>query len=318
VREGDILVHIVPASSPLLDERARTEGEAQLGVALSALGQAQALEQRASVAREQAERELARTQSLVSSGSLTPQAREQAQFDLRMRAQELASAQFATKVATEQVRVARAALGRDRDRTSADWHVDVVAPVSGRVLRVQHKSAGVVQAGAPLLEVGDPTSLEVVVDLLTTDAVRIAPGTPVTIEDWGGDGPLAGRVRRVEPSAFTRPSALGVDEQRVNVIVALTDARERWAALADGFHVQARLVSWRGENVTKVPLGAVFRHGDGWALFQVESGVVRLVPVVLGHRGETEVEVLSGIAPPAVVVVHPGDRVKDGARVEPR
>jgi HlyD family secretion protein len=233
-----------------------------------------------------------------------------------MRAQEQASADFATKVATEQVRAARAALGRERP-TAAQW-VDVLAPVSGRVLRVQQKSAGVVQAGAPLLEVGDPTALEIVVDLLTTDAVQIVPGTSVAIEGWGGDHVLSGRVRRIEPSAFTRPSALGVDEQRVNVVVALTDPRERSAALADGYRVEARLTLWQTANVTKVPLGAVFRHGDGWAVFRVESRAARLVPVVLGHRGDTEVEIVSGLARDALVVVHPGDRVKEGVRVEPR
>jgi HlyD family secretion protein len=318
VREGDVLGRIVPTLSPLLDERARSEAEAQLSVALSALGQSQALAARAGLAKEQAERELARTEQLASSGSLPPQALEQGQFDLRMRAQELSSAEFATKVASEQVRAARAALGRDGERAAAGHYVDVLAPVSGRVLRVHQKSAGVVQAGAPLLEVGDPTALEVVVDLLTTDAVRVVPGTPVSIEGWGGDGPLAGRVRRVEPSAFTRPSALGVDEQRVNVIVALTDPRERWAALADGFRVEARLILWQGSGVTKVPHGAVFRHGDGWAVFRLESDVAHVTRVVLGHRGDTDVEVLSGLGPGAVVVVHPGDRVKDGARVEAR
>jgi HlyD family secretion protein len=318
VREGDVLGRIVPALSPLLDDRARTEAEAQLGVALSTLGQSQSLAQRAAVAREQADRDLARTRQLAGSGSLSPQALEQAEFDARMRAQELSSAEFATKVATEQVRAARATLGRDGERSGARRWVEVLAPASGRVLRVQQKSAGVVQAGAPLIEVGDPTALEIVVDLLTTDAVRIVAGTPVTVEGWGGDGPLAGRVRRVEPSAFTRPSALGVDEQRVNVVVALTDPRERWAALADGYRVEARLVLWQADAVTKVAQGAVFRHGDGWAVFRVDGGVARVVPVTLGHRGETEVEILSGIAPGVLVVVHPGDRVKDGARVEPR
>jgi len=318
VREGDVLARIVPSLSPLLDERARTEAQAQLSAALSALGQAQALEQRASVAREQADRDLARTQQLVTSGSLPPQALDDAQFAARMHAQELASAEFATKVASEQARVARAALGQEGDRSATGRHVDVVAPVSGRVLRVTQKSEGVVQAGAPLLEVGDPTLLEIVVDLLTTDAVNVAPGTPVTIERWGGDHDLAGRVRLVEPSAFTKPSALGVDEQRVNVIVALTDPRERWSALADGYRVEARLILWRSEAVTKVPMGAVFRHGDGWAVFRVDGGAAHLVPVTIGHRGDAEVELTGGVEPGTSVVVHPGDRVKEGVRVEVR
>jgi HlyD family secretion protein len=186
------------------------------------------------------------------------------------------------------------------------------------VLRVVQKSAGVVPAGAPLLEIGDPSALEVVVDLLTTDAVHVKPGTAATLEGWGGDGPLEARVRLLEPSAFTRPSALGVDEQRVNVILALAEPRERWSALADGYRVEARLVVWRGTEVTKAPVGAVFRHGDTWAAFRVDGGVAHLVPVTVGHRGETEVEVLSGLNAGAQVVVHAGDRVRDGVEVDVR
>jgi HlyD family secretion protein len=184
------------------------------------------------------------------------------------------------------------------------------------VLRVLQESAGVVQAGAPLLEVGNPEVLELVVDLLTTDAVRVQPGTPVAIQRWGGDRPLAARVREIEPSAFTKLSALGVEEQRVNVIAVLTEPRP--AALGDGFRIEARLVLWEGRDVLKVPQGAAFRRGDGWAVFRVDSGRARLTEVQLGHRGETEVEILGGLEVGAEVAVHPGDRVKDGVRVEAR
>jgi HlyD family secretion protein len=318
VREGDALAEIAPALSPLLDERTRAEAEARLGAALSAFGQARSQASRASVAKESAEQELSRTKRLAESGSLPQQALEQADFGTRMRAEELSSAEFASKVAGEEVRVARIALGRDVPTSLRDRHVDVLAPVSGRVLRVHQKSAGVVQAGTPLLEVGDPRALEVVVDLLTTDAVQVQPGTPVVIQGWGGDRALSGKVRRIEPSAFTRPSALGVDEQRVNVVVALLDPPELWAALADGYRVEARLVLWRAESVLQVSQGAIFRHGDGWAVFRVEDAVTRLVPVRIGHRGETQVEIVSGLAARDVVAVHPGDRVRDGARIEAR
>jgi HlyD family secretion protein len=318
VRDGDALVEIAPALSPLLDERTRAEAEARLGAALSALGQARAQALRAEVATELAEQELARARALAASGSLPRQALEQAEFSARMRSEERNSAEFAGKVATEEVRVARSSLGRDGQTPARDRHIAVLSPISGRVLRVHQKSAGVVQAGTPLLELGDPRALEVVVDLLTTDAVHIQPGTTVVVQGWGGDEPLAGKVRHIEPSAFTRPSALGVDEQRVNVVIALTDPPDRWSALGDGYRVEARLVLWRGENVAKVPLGAIFRHGEGWALFRLEDGVARLTPVRIGHRGETEAEILSGIATGVAVAVHPGDRVKDGVRVEAR
>jgi HlyD family secretion protein len=318
IKEGDALAEIAPALSPLLDARTRAEAEARVGAALSALGQARAQISRARVAQELADQELARARQLSSGGSIAAQLLEQSEFAARMRTEEVASAEFAAKVAAEEVRVARVTLGKDRADAKPDRHVDVLSPVSGRVLRVQQKSAGVVQASAPLVEVGDPSALEVVVDLLTTDAVHVTPGTSVVIVGWGGELPIQGRVRRVEPSAFTRPSALGVDEQRVNVVVALTDPHERWAALGDGFRVEARIVLWQAEQVLKVPQGAVFRRGDGWAVFRVDGGTAKLASVTLGHRGEKEVEIVGGLGENAVVAVHPGDRVKDGVRVEPR
>jgi HlyD family secretion protein len=318
VTEGERLLQVAPSASPLLDQRTRAEAEARLGAALSAEGQVRAQEARARAARALAEQELARVRQMAAKGAVTARALDQATFEARMRADELSSAEFAAKVAREEARMARVALGRDRQGGGRDGHVDVLAPVSGQVLRVHHKSAGVVLAGAPLLELGDPAALEVVVDLLTTDAVHVKPGTPVEIGGWGGPTTLAGRVRRIEPSAFTRPSALGVDEQRVNVLVSLTDPRPRWAALGDGYRVEARLVLWRSDDVLAVPQGAVFRRGDGWAVFSVAGGVARLRAVTIGHRGESGVEILSGLREGEVVAVHPGDRVKDGARVATR
>jgi HlyD family secretion protein len=318
VREGDALAEIAPALSPLLDQRTRSEAEGRLGAATSAFGQAETQVARATVAKQLADQELARVRALAASGSVAAQPLEHAEFEGRMREQELASAVFAVKIASEEVRVARATLGKDGGRGSVDRHVVVIAPISGTVLRVFQKSAGVVAAGTQLADIGDPAALEVVVDLLTTDAVHVRPETPVLIQRWGGDRPLSGRVRRVEPSAFTRPSALGIDEQRVNVIIALTEPRENWTLLGDGYRVEARLVLWEAAEVLKAPQGAVFRHGPGWAVFAVEGGTAHLRPVQIGHRGEHEVEVLSGVSSGTAVIVHPGDRVKDGARVEGR
>lgn len=317
VSEGDILAEIAPAQSPLLDQRARAQAEAQLGAAVSALGQARAQQTRAKNAHELSEREFERVKSLWVSGAVTPQQFEQAQFEARMRGEEVSSAEFARKVAQEQVRSARAML----DPSSGDprkRHVDVLSPVSGGVLRVHQKSAGVVPAGTPLLEIGDPAALEIVVDLLTTDAVHVKSGTPVLITGWGTERELKGRVRRIEPSGFTRLSALGVDEQRVNVIIALTEPRSRWTELADSYHVEARIVLWEGKNLLKAPYGAVFRHGDGWAAYRIDSGKAWLTPVRIGHRSDTEVQILSGLSEGTVVAVHAGDRVKDGTRVEAR
>jgi HlyD family secretion protein len=318
VREGDPLAEIAPALSPLLDARTRAEAEARLAAAISALGQARAQTSRANVSKQLGEQELERARKLFAAGSLPAQALEQAEFAARLRAEELSSAEFAAKVASEEVRVARVTLGRDGAGSARDRHVGVLSPVSGRVLRVQQKSAGVVQAATPLVEVGDPAALDVVVDLLTTDAVNVRAGTAVIIRGWGREQTIAGRVSRVEPSAFTRPSALGVDEQRVNVVVALTDPHELWAALGDGFRVEVRIVLWQAERVAKVPHGAVFRRGDGWAVFRIENGVARLTPVRIGHRGDRDVELTGGLAANTEVAVHPGDRVTDGVRVRPR
>lgn len=317
VEEGDVIAQITPLSSPLLDERARAETEARLGAALSAQGQAQALSSRARAAEQLARRDLDRLRSLVRSGAAAAHELEQAEFNVRMRAEELASAQFAAKVAAEEVRIVRITLDRSTLRPR-DRYVDVLAPSSGQVLRVAQKSAGVVQAGTPLIEVGDPNALEVVVDVLTTDAVLIRPGTEVAITDWGGGRALKGRVRRIEPAAFTRPSALGIDEQRVNVVITMVEPRDEWRALGDGYRVEVRFILWQTSDALKVPEGAVFRRGDGFAVFRVEKGIAHLTPVVIGHRGDAELEIPSGLKAGAQVAVHPGDRVRDGARVEAR
>ncbi|HEY6909692.1 MAG TPA: HlyD family efflux transporter periplasmic adaptor subunit [Myxococcales bacterium] len=318
VEEGEVLAEIAPVLAPLLDERTRSEAQATLSAALSALGQAQAQQERARVAKELAAAEHARAEALARAGSLPQQALDRAAFDARLRAEELSSAVFAVKVASEQVRIARATLAGEGRGAAKGRHIDVLAPASGRVLRVPQKSAGVVQAGAPLLEVGDPEALELVVDLLTTDAVQVRPGTAVAVQGWGGDRALAATVRRIEPSAFTKLSALGVEEQRVNVIAVFAEPRAAWSALGDAFRIEARLVLWQAEDVAKVPQGAVFRHGNEWAAFRLDSGRAHLAPVRIGHRGESEVEVLEGLQPGMLVAVHPGDRVKDGARVELR
>jgi HlyD family secretion protein len=318
VKEGDTLAEVTSTLSPLLDDRTRAEGEARLDAAMASLDRARAEVARATVAKDLADRKLERTRLLQQSGSIANEPVEIADFEARMRGEELSSATFASRVATEEVRVARSALSAGGLRSVRDRHVDIVAPISGRVLAVRRKSEGVVQSGTQILEIGDPSALEVVVDLLTTDAVNVHPGTKVRVQGWGGDVPLEGRVRLIEPSAFTKPSALGVDEQRVNVVVALTDAREKWASLGDGYRVEAEFVLWRGDDVLKVAQGAVFRHGDHWASFRIDDDVATLVPVVIGHRGETETEILSGLAAGARVAVHPGDRIKPGVRVEAR
>jgi HlyD family secretion protein len=214
--------------------------------------------------------------------------------------------------------MAQAALGRLKGESkNDDDQLIVPSPIEGRVLKVIQESEGVVQAGTPLLELGDPKALEIAVDVLTSDAVHIAPGAEASIERWGGE-PLKGRVRMVEPSAFTRVSSLGVEEQRVNAVIDLEPDYDHWKALGDGYRVEARIVVWRGKNVLKVPTSSVFRHGDGWATFVVSDGVASLRPVEIGRRTGTHVQVVTGVAAGEQVVKHPSDRVVDGAEVEVR
>jgi HlyD family secretion protein len=196
--------------------------------------------------------------------------------------------------------------------------VALVAPVTGRVLRVPNDSARVVTPGEPLLEIGNPHDLEIVVDLLSSDAVRVAPGQRVIVDGWGGEAPLAGRVRRVEPFGFTKISALGIEEQRVNVVIDFTSPPEQWEGLGHGYQVDVHIVLWEEADVLKVPLTALFREGDGWAVFAAADGRARRRTVRLGRRTGLEAQILDGLAAGERVVVHPGERVVEGVRIESR
>lgn len=267
----------------------------------------------AQTALEYARTEAARQERLAEVGSITAQALETARFELRSRTEEVISAQSAVRIAEQQLEMARAARGRmEQQRPAEHERLEIRAPVRGWVLRVMQESAGAVAPGAPLMELGDPQLLEVVVDVLSQDAVRIRPGARVRIEHWGGDEPLAGRVRRVEPSAFTRTSALGVEEQRVNVVITLEEPVERRKALGDGYRVEARITLWEGADVVQVPESALFRQGEGWAVFLAQGGKARLRSVKLGQRNGLRAQVLEGLVPGDTVIVHPGDSVKDG------
>jgi HlyD family secretion protein len=180
------------------------------------------------------------------------------------------------------------------------------------------ESEGVVNSGAPLVEVGDPHRLEVVVDLLSTEAVKVEPGQAVLIESWGGSAPLQATVRRVEPFGYTKVSALGVEEQRVNVVIDLTDPPERWQRLGHGFRVEPRIVLWQSPDVLKVPLSALYREGTAWQVFLDDDGRARPTPVRIGHENGLHAEVLEGLKAGDRVVTHPSDRVSAGARIEPR
>ncbi len=312
VEAGQVIARLDSLDPPLLDARSRAQADAQVQAAVAARQQAEAALARAQAALEFARSEVKRQRTLAESGAITERSMEMTLFEERTRAQELASAQSAVRIAEQQLEMARAARGRMEKRSEGIETLEIRAPVKGWVLRVMQESEGAVAAGTPLLEVGDPEVLEVVVDVLSQDAVRIRPGARVRIEHWGGEEALSGRVQRVEPSAFTRVSALGVEEQRVNVLITLEEPVERRKALGDGYRVEARITLWEGEQVVQVPESALFRRGEGWAVFLAEEGQVRLRPVKLGQRNGLQAQVLEGLKPGDTVIVHPGESVKAG------
>lgn len=315
VEAGAVLARIQPLAPMLLDARSKAEAQARVAAAAAAEAQARATVDRAALAAQQAEQERARLQALAQAGAAAPADLDRAAFEARWRAEELRSARFGAEVAAYQLTLARAAVGRITTGTTEELAVH--APLAGTVLRVIQENEGVVAAGTPLLELGDPGALEVVVDVLTQDASRVRPGARVVLTRWGG-ADLEGQVRTVEPSAFTRLSALGVEEQRVNVVVDLTSPREAWTALGDGWRVEARILVDAAAEAVIAPQSAVFPDGDGWAAFRVEDGVARRTPVTLGLRNGVEAQVAGGLAAGDRVVVFPGDRVADGVAVTER
>ena len=313
IKPGAVLARIAPMDAPMLDARTRAQSEARVLQAGAAQNQARAAVTRAELAREDAKRDAEQSRKLAKGGSMSAEAPDNAVLAERMRDAELASAKFAAQMADYEARQAAAMLARLAPGAAKE-HVEVKSPIEGRVLRVLVESAGVVQPGTPLVEIGDPSALEVVTDVLTADAVTIPQRAPATVERWGGP-PLKSNVRLVEPAAFSRVSALGVEEQRVHVVLDLDEPHELWSRLGDAFRVEVKIVTWEGADVVHVPSSAVFRRGERWAAFVVEGDRVSLREVDTGRRNGSEVEIVRGLAAGQRVVVHPSDRVTEGARV---
>jgi HlyD family secretion protein len=318
VRAGDVLATLVPAAPAMIDARAEQELSERLGAAEAAQARALADVERSRVAVELARSEAVRAKQLAQSGFTSSQALERAEREVELKLKELKAAEFERDAAVHQVGVARAALSRTQGGAGGGRQWKLTAPVSGRVLRVVQESEATVTVGAPLVEIGDPGDLEAVVDVLTTEAAGIAAGTPVRLDIGGGAAPIAGRVRLVEPAAFTKVSALGVEEQRVNVVVEFIDPRRKWAALGDGFRVDARIVVESRAEATLVPVAALFRRGEQWAVFVIDGDRARLRDVTPGPRSATTATVERGLDPGERVIVFPGDRVSDGARIRVR
>ncbi len=289
-----------------------------MAAARATLGGASAEQKRAEAAFALARSELERHRELFDQKIVSRQALDAAETEARAAEETLRGAEFAMASAEHQLEMARARLLQATGGAGAGRPIEIRSPIDGVVFKRYRWSEAVVQAGEPLLELGDPSRLEIVSDLLSTDAVRVDPGDPVLIEQWGGEETLRGAVRLVEPSGFMKVSALGVEEQRVNVVVDFEDPVEAWNQLGDGYRVEVRVVIWKGEDVVKVPTSSLFRRGDAWAVFAVDSGRARIVPIEVGRRNGLEAQVISGLEAGQEVVVHPGDTLEDGARVRPR
>jgi len=315
LEEGDAVTRdqVVATIEPSpLSQREREEVLARVTAAEAARRQAEARLAHARADYEMAQTERQRGEQLARNGVISKQALDQVRTAERSASEELKAAQYAVQVAAAEIKVARAGLVGLEKQGEAQKPVAVRSPVAGRVLHVTEESERVVGAGMPLLVLGDPKKIEVVVDVLSTDAVKIKPGAEMLLEGWGGEHPLRAKVRLVEPAGFTKISALGVEEKRVHVIGDFVDAP---GPLGDAYRVEARIVVWAGEGVLKVPASAVFRKGEAWSTFTVEGGRARLRGIEIGHRSETEVEVLRGIEDGAEVIAHPPNQVRDRVRV---
>lgn len=317
VRATDVVARLLPVTSPLLDDRSRAQTEARLRSATAARAQAESSIERARLALDLARRETARQRLLAARHTIAERVVELALFEERSREADLSAARSAARVAASDVDMVRASLGSIGSRATPT-PIDVTSPIDGVVFRVIATSAGVVPAGAPLLEVGDPERLEIVTDLLTSDAVSVRPGARVIVAGWGGERTLRGSVRRVEPSAVTRLSVLGVEEQRVDAVVDLLDPPAERAALGDGYRVSVRIVVWERSDVLRVPFDAPFRCDGGHCVLVVQGERAQRRRVRIGHRADAMVEVVAGLREGDTVVVHPGDRVADGMEVVPR
>jgi HlyD family secretion protein len=303
VQAGQPLVQLEPPRDAIHDPRTQAEVASRVTAARAQVRQAE-------VASDQAAAELARVERLHAADAATRQALEQATVEAGRSRAALEAARAELRAAESAQRTAGAPSGLPVAR-------EIRAPASGRVLTVHQQSEGHVVPGAPLLEVGDTEQLDVVAEVLSQDAVRIRPGARVMLDQWGGPGVLEGVVRQVDPQGFTRVSALGVEERRVRVQADLVSPPAEYTGLGPGYRVLARFVVWEHPDALRVPTAALFRHQDGWAVFVVEGRRAALRPVTIGHEAGLTTQVISGLEPGEVVIVHPGNDVEDGARVRP-
>jgi HlyD family secretion protein len=318
VKAGEtVLTAIEPIAAPLLDPRARTQAEAVVSMHEANRKQTAASLEARQAALKLAEADRDRIRAVTRAGTVSEADRDRSEGDALIRAAEVRAAEFSLQVSDYELAQARAALDRPDTLTPGNL-VEVKSPVSGRVLKVMQESEMVVTPGTQILEIGDPADIEIEAEILSRDAVTIRPGDAVEIEQWGGEAPLKGRVRRVEPAAFTKISALGVEEQRVIVLSDLVEIPDSAKALGDRFRVEARVAVWHADDVLVVPAGALFREGNAWKTYLYQGGSAKLTSIQAGHSDGRFTEILSGLAAGDQVLLHPPDTVKDGTPVVKR
>jgi HlyD family secretion protein len=316
VRAGDVVATLQPSLPALLDARTRLEVDARVRAAEAAVTRVEAERNRVRTELTLARSDLERQRELAAAGIAPRERLESAELAVRGREEALRAADAAVTSAAHELDVARASLVQVRAGPSGgSVPMVLTSPIEGVVLRRLRESEALVPAGEPLVELGDPAEIEIVADFLSSDAVQIRPGQRVIVDQYGGDEPLAGRVQRIEPSGFTKISALGVEEQRVNVIVDLEGPSEAAAALGDGYRVEVRVVIWETGGALTVPTSCLFRSGDDWAVFTVHDGRAVLRTIAVGRRNSLEAEVLEGLEEGDAVVAFPSDAVMDGVRI---
>ena len=314
-----VVARMTPVDPDFLDPRSEARVPAHKIQALDAMLASSSMRiEQARAVRDLAKQEQGRLEALFNRGFATRAALDRANASVSSSNAAYSEAVGATEAARFERDAARANLVTPNAQRGRGGTLDVRSPTSGTVMRVPRESEATVAAGTPLVEIGDPRDLEIVTDLLSADAVRLPPGARVLIDKWGGATPLNGRVRRIEPFGFTKISALGVEEQRVNVIIDISDPPEKWTKLGHGYRVIIRAVEWESANALQLPVSALFRDNGKWAVFSVENGRARLVPVTVGRMNDERAELLGGLKKGASVILHPSEKITDDARVEKR
>ena len=315
-----VLARMEPTDPELLDPRMVAQAKARVRAAQRKLEAAKSELTKAKNALNFAESEMGRVRILREKDAASDLEFDEKELAFRQATEDARSSEFAVDIAHYELELEEAALILTDPEKSGDSAAELAinAPIDGRVLRINQESAAVISAGSPLMEIGDPLDLEIVSDVLSRDAVRIQPGNDVSLEQWGGEAPLRGRVRLVEPSGFTKLSALGVEEQRVNVVIDLLDPPDSRTQLGDNFRIDCRIIVWQSDNVLQLPTSSLFRIDEQWHVFAVRDGLAVLTPVEVGHKNGRQAELIRGLEPGSFVIIHPSDALEDGVAVEQR